>query len=209
MLAAWASKIIWAGRAKPLRSDQEFLPAALEILETPASPNHIAFMLTICAFVVVSILWAYFGRIDIVAVAQGKIQPAGRIKVMQPVDAGRVVAFHVENGTAVKKGDLLVELDSSEAHAEEVAAKAAMDSFKAEALRRRAGAGNRLARRDSSPLSPSRGTRAEGGVRSARGIAGEHRCADRTKESRTRKAGANHRRSRILGRDTTRTGDPS
>jgi membrane fusion protein, hemolysin D len=123
---------------KEQHSDKEFLPAALEILETPPSPIHIGFMLTICGFVVVALLWSFFGRIDIVAVAQGKIQPAGRIKVVQPVETGKVTGIHVENGSVVKAGDLLVELDPSEARAEEAASEAAYLSYKAEALRRRA-----------------------------------------------------------------------
>lgn len=119
-------------------SDKEFLPAALEILETPPSPVNIGFMLTICAFVVVALIWSFFSHIDIVAVAQGKIQPAGRIKVVQPVETGKVSKILVENGAMVKAGNLLIELDPSDARAEEAAAAAAFASLEAEALRRRA-----------------------------------------------------------------------
>ncbi len=59
-------------------SDREFLAPALEILETPPSPVHVAFLWIICAFVVAALAWAYFGRVDIVAAAQGKFQPRGR-----------------------------------------------------------------------------------------------------------------------------------
>ena len=48
-------------------------------------------MLTICGFVIITLLWSFFGRLDIVAVARGKMQTAGRIKIVQPVEAGRVV----------------------------------------------------------------------------------------------------------------------
>jgi hemolysin D len=67
------------GRALSLRdtwrgaeSDREFLAPVLEILETPASPVRVAFLWTICALVVVGLAMAYFGRIDIIAAAQGK-----------------------------------------------------------------------------------------------------------------------------------------
>ncbi|WP_084570786.1 HlyD family type I secretion periplasmic adaptor subunit [Methylosinus sp. PW1] len=118
--------------------DREFLPAALAILETPPSPIHVGFMLTICGFVAVAVLWAYFGHFDIVAIAQGKIQPAGRVKLIQPVETNKVAVIHATNGATVKAGDLLVELDAADAHAEEAAAQAAFQSFTAEALRRRA-----------------------------------------------------------------------
>ena len=74
-------------------SDREFLAPALEILETPASPVHTAFLWIICALVVVGLAWAYFGRLDIIAAAQGKFQPTGRVKVIEPVETGRVAAI--------------------------------------------------------------------------------------------------------------------
>ena len=84
------------------RSDQrrarvEFLPAALEILETPASPVGRAVAATIALFVVIAIGWATLGSIDIVATASGKIMPTGRTKVIQPLEPGIVAAVHVQN----------------------------------------------------------------------------------------------------------------
>jgi hemolysin D len=119
-------------------SDREFLAPALEILETPASPVHIAFLWIICALVVVGIAWAYFGRIDIIAAAQGKFQPTGRVKVIEPVETGRVVAIHAANDTSVQEGSVLVELDRSSAKADLKAAQDDLASAMAEALRRRA-----------------------------------------------------------------------
>ena len=70
--------------------------------------------------------------------AQGKIQPTGRVKTIQPLETGRVVAIHVENGQHVKAGEVLVELDPAEAVADEQASLSALASYKAERLRRRA-----------------------------------------------------------------------
>ena len=119
-------------------SDREFLAPALEILETPASPVHLAFLWIICALVVVGLGWAYFGRIDIIASAQGKFQPTGRVKVIEPVETGRVAAIRATNGSMVQAGDVLVELDSSAAEADLGAAKDALASARAETLRRQA-----------------------------------------------------------------------
>lgn len=117
-------------------ADNEFLPADLEILDTPPSPVRLALILIICAFVVVAIGWAYFGRIDIVAVAQGKIQPTGRVKVIQPLEPGKVAAILVADGQHVKAGEVLIKLDSGDAAAEQAEAQNAYDSYRAEALRR-------------------------------------------------------------------------
>ena len=74
---------------------------------------RIALLTIICAFAATALLWSYFGRIDIIATAQGKFQPTGRVKVIQPLDTGKVLASYVENGKHVSQGDVLVELDPS------------------------------------------------------------------------------------------------
>lgn len=132
---SWSKNLILM---RGIREDQEFLPAALAILETPPSPIRIGLIWAICLLVVVAIAWSYFGRIDIIAIAQGKVQPTGRVKTIQPLETGRVVALHVENGQHVNAGDVLVELDASEALADERAAESAWTAFTAESLRRRA-----------------------------------------------------------------------
>ena len=50
--------------------DREFLPAALEILETPPSPVRVAGIWMISATFAAALMWAYFGRLDIHAIAQ-------------------------------------------------------------------------------------------------------------------------------------------
>lgn len=101
------------------KNDQElaFLPAALEIQEQPPSPIGRAIMWTIIALFSTSVIWAFFGRLDIVAVAHGKVIPQGRSKIVQPLETSIVRGIFVENGQRVSKNDLLVELDSTEAGA--------------------------------------------------------------------------------------------
>ena len=89
----------------------EFLPAAVEILETPASPAGRAIAATIMLFFAIAVGWASFGRVDIIATASGKIVPTGRIKLIQPFETGVVRAIRVQDGQAVKLGDVLVEID--------------------------------------------------------------------------------------------------
>ncbi len=125
-------------RIRLSRGDHEFLPGALEILETPLSPVRSGMILTICAFAVVALVWSWFGRVDIIATAQGKIQPVGRTKTIQPLETGKVASVAVENGDRVKAGDVLVRLDPGEAQADEGALRADIESETAEVLRRTA-----------------------------------------------------------------------
>ncbi|MBB4197749.1 secretion protein HylD [Rhodoblastus sphagnicola] len=125
------------GKPAPL-SDREFLPADLEILETPPSPVRMTLILIIGALVLVALAWSWFGRLDIIAVAQGKIQPTGRVKVIQPLEPGKIAAILVENGRHVAAGDVLVAFDPGDARAEEANAQGSFDAYRAEATRRRA-----------------------------------------------------------------------
>src|SRR5271167_4454237 len=75
-----------------------FLPAALEIVETPPSPVGRAIVVVIISVFCLAIAWASWGTIDIIATAQGKIVPSGRSKVIQPFDTGVVRAIHVIDG---------------------------------------------------------------------------------------------------------------
>ena len=93
------------------REELEFLPAALEIIETPASPVGRAIAFTIIAFFALALLWSCLGKIDIIATAQGKIVPTGRTKTIQPLEAGTVTAIHVRDGDRVRAGDVLIEID--------------------------------------------------------------------------------------------------
>src|SRR6516225_6372019 len=93
------------------RDEQAFLPAALEIVETPVTPYADAIIATIIALFCIALAWASFGTVDIVATASGKIIPSGRTKVIQPFETGVVRVIHVRDGQAVKAGDVLIELD--------------------------------------------------------------------------------------------------
>lgn len=131
-LQAWADfgkryatifKHVWAEREKldsPIRKghEAEFLPAALELQETPVSAAPRVVMWLLIAFVLIAVLWSIFGRIDVVATAQGKIIPSGGSKIIQPMETATVKAIHVRDGQQVKAGDVLIELDATTAVAD-------------------------------------------------------------------------------------------
>jgi len=117
---ATATVVRLPARLWPKRRDElEFLPAALEIIETPASPIGRAIAGTIILFFVVALAWACLGKVDIIASASGRIIPSGRTKVIQPFETGVVRAIHVHDGQAVAAGDVLVELDPTANAADE------------------------------------------------------------------------------------------
>ncbi len=101
------------------KQELEFLPAVLEIQESPPSPLGRMMLWVFVAFFIIAIGWAIIGKIDIVAVAQGKIIPGDRIKVIQPLEIGTVLAIHVQEGQTVKQGDPLIELDATSSGADQ------------------------------------------------------------------------------------------
>ena len=105
-------------RERRERHELAFLPAALEIVETPPSPIGRSIGVTIIALFCLALIWASFGHVDIVASAPGKIVPSGRVKLIQPFETGVVRAIHIHDGQSVKAGDLLIELDPTMTTAE-------------------------------------------------------------------------------------------
>src|SRR3984893_16528095 len=116
-----SAKALVAHLHKPAsRSEEElaFLPAALEIVETPPPPLAGAVGATLIALFCLALAWATFGHVDIVATASGKILPSGRTKVIQPFETGVVRAIRVRDGQSVKAGEPLIELDTTMNQAE-------------------------------------------------------------------------------------------
>ena len=111
--ASFWSKRKYLGDDHRSRDLAMFLPAALEIQETP--PNPIAKWLGRCLILlfVIAITWAYFGEVNIVASAEGKIIPGSRIKQIQPLNNSIVKRIMVREGDFVTAGQALVELDET------------------------------------------------------------------------------------------------
>ncbi|KLD78354.1 HlyD family type I secretion periplasmic adaptor subunit [Xanthomonas hyacinthi] len=111
-------KVAWSVRDTldpPRRTEDElaFLPAHLELTDTPVSPTARWTMRLIIAFFCVALLWAVFGQLDIVAVAPGKTVVGSRTKVIQPAETAVVKRILVQDGQIVKRGQLLIELDAT------------------------------------------------------------------------------------------------
>lgn len=104
---------------EPRREDElAFLPAHLELTDSPLSPLPRWSMRIIAALFLSFLIWACIGQLDIVAVAGGKTVSGGRTKVIQPLEPGVVKAIHVREGQQVAAGEVLVELDATTAGAD-------------------------------------------------------------------------------------------
>ncbi|PHS67836.1 MAG: hypothetical protein COB23_10065 [Methylophaga sp.] len=104
---------------KRQQNEHEFLPAALEIQETPPSPLGRLITWVIMLFFVVAVIWALIGKVDIVVTAPGRLITSGHAKIIQPLDSGIVQAIYVTEGQLVSEDDILIELKPDSALADE------------------------------------------------------------------------------------------
>lgn len=116
--AAWVQREQWE-RRHWTREEAEFLPPALALQEAPPSPAPRVAMWLLIAFCAIAVLWACFGKVDIVSVAQGKVVPSEHVKSIQPLQTAAIRRIAVRDGQLVHAGDLLIEFDDTSAEADQ------------------------------------------------------------------------------------------
>lgn len=132
--ATWERRHELAGPRR-LADEAAFLPAALSLQETPAHPAPRRLAFALCALFVIALGWAVLGQVDIVAVAPGRIVVSERTKTLQPLEASVVKRVLVKDGDAVQAGQVLVELDATNATADQASVQEQWASAVSEELR--------------------------------------------------------------------------
>jgi hemolysin D len=115
--------------------DREFLPPAIEIIEAPPSRLRAILGYLICGLLTAGLAGACIGQLPIYAIAPGQVTASGQAKVIEPRQAGQVLEIRAENGAHVKKGDVLVELDPTDALATRTIVANQLVNARAEAAR--------------------------------------------------------------------------
>lgn len=105
----------------PVRMKHElaFLPTTLELVDTPVHPAPRWTMMLLSGLAVLAATLAFVGNLDIVVSAHGKIIPNARVKIVQPAVAGVIRRIHVKDGQVVSEGEPLIDLDPTQATADE------------------------------------------------------------------------------------------
>jgi hemolysin D len=125
-------------KARPLIAEPEFLPAALEVIEQPVSPTGRATSWALMGLLGVTALWLGLGRVDVVASASGKIVGSGNSKLVQSAGTGVVSAIRVHEGDHVRKGQVLLDLDTTLSSAELQQSAKALQAVELDVARNRA-----------------------------------------------------------------------
>jgi membrane fusion protein, hemolysin D len=105
--------------AKPLSPEAlDFAPGLLAIQESPPARLPRAVMYTVGALFVILLLWAMFGKLNVIASAEGRLVPENYVKIVQPADAGIVKEILVKEGEQVQAGQVLMRMDAKIAEAD-------------------------------------------------------------------------------------------
>lgn len=115
---AWSEESRRRKTEKDQRVETEFLPAALEVLHSPPSPAGRLILWLIIVAVFFALGWAVFGRVDVVAVSEGRVMPSQRIKTVESSETGRVRQIYFREGDEVSQGEALIALDPTFADAD-------------------------------------------------------------------------------------------
>lgn len=100
--------LVQLGQSDPLA----FHPPLIRLQQAAPNPQGRRVLWAILALVAFLIVWALVGRLDIVAVAEGKLVPASYLKIVQPSEAGIVKEILVREGETVRAGQVLMRMDA-------------------------------------------------------------------------------------------------
>jgi hemolysin D len=113
-IAKISDRLFNAAETDPL----DFAPSIVRLQEKSPAPLGRAVLKSVMLLFLGIIVWAIFGRLDIVAVAEGKLVPQSYLKIVQPAEQGIVKEILIKEGEYVKKGQVLMRMDSAISNAE-------------------------------------------------------------------------------------------
>jgi hemolysin D len=90
----------------------DFSPPLLRLQESMPNPLGRKVLWALVILLGALIVWAVFGRLDIVAVAEGKLIPQSYVKIVQPSESGIVKEILVREGDSVRAGQVLMRMDT-------------------------------------------------------------------------------------------------
>lgn len=108
-----ASKQNLTSNSKSFEDVFDFAPGILGVQQRPPSPLPRIVLRGVLILFFALLLWALFGRLDIVSVAEGKLVPISYLKIVQPADSGIVREIAITEGQHVQKGQLLIRMDGN------------------------------------------------------------------------------------------------
>ena len=111
------------------------MPAVVRMQTTAPSPLPRALLWTLAALVALAVAWIVFGRLDVIAVAPGRLIPERFVQIVQPAEGGVVRELPVREGDQVAAGQVLVRLDRRIVEADRTAVDAELTARRSQLQR--------------------------------------------------------------------------
>jgi HlyD family secretion protein len=118
-LRAWKEKTSMT----KLPAHADFLPEILALQEEPPSPLPRFVLWTVLALIGALSVWACVGKLDVVAVAEGRLVPKSQLRIVQPAEGGVMRELLVKEGERVGAGQVLARMDVRAAEADAATAQ--------------------------------------------------------------------------------------
>ena len=96
----------------------EFAPGIVRVQEAPPHPLPRRVLQIMLALAAAALAWAWVGKLDVIAVAQGRIVPQSYLQIVQPADSGILRELLVDDGDEVAAGQVLARFDTRIAEAD-------------------------------------------------------------------------------------------
>jgi hemolysin D len=110
--ASMEIEISQAARAEIATSEQEWSPYAEDQINALPQLWTRGLLYFLLIFAAIALPWSMLSSVDETGVARGRIEPKGATQRLDSSAVGTVAAVRVQEGQAVKKGQILVELES-------------------------------------------------------------------------------------------------
>lgn len=111
LIQSWQAESERRRNDRRARVETQFLPAALEIMETPPSPVGRAILWLIIVAAFTALAWSVLAKVEMVAVAEGRLVPTGRLRSVESLESGLIREILVREGQHVEAGQVLIRLD--------------------------------------------------------------------------------------------------
>ena len=98
----------------------DFTPGLLAIQQSPPPKLPRVVFFVVATLFATLLAWSVLGRLDIVAVAEGRLVPESYTKIVQPAEAGLIKEVLVSEGQSVEQGQVLIRLDPTLAGADDL-----------------------------------------------------------------------------------------
>jgi HlyD family secretion protein len=106
------SEAVKTSTSKAPSNALDFSPPLLRLQQSAPNPLGRTVLWTLLLLLVGLVAWAVFGKLDIVAVAEGKLVPQSYVKIVQPAESGVVKEILVREGDRVRAGQVLMRMDT-------------------------------------------------------------------------------------------------